>query len=152
MPSAQGGVSPLGARHPNPRLVKIHRSYSLEETARLFSIHKNTVRNWIGLGLATVDHQRPILFRGLDLRDFLAARRRKAKRPCGAGEIYCVACKVPRRPAGEMADYIPATETSGTLKGLCPVCERLIHRRVRQADLGRVSGALLVSVQHEKNT
>ena len=31
-------------RHPNHRLVKIHRSYTVEEIAELFAIHKNTVR------------------------------------------------------------------------------------------------------------
>lgn len=32
----------MGYRHPNPRLVKVHRNYSVEEIARLFGIHKNT--------------------------------------------------------------------------------------------------------------
>src|SRR5438445_12850470 len=30
---------PMGSRHPNPRLVKIHRNYSVEDIARLFGIH-----------------------------------------------------------------------------------------------------------------
>ena len=34
----------MGYRHPNPRLVKGHRNYSVEEIARLFALHKNTVR------------------------------------------------------------------------------------------------------------
>lgn len=36
----------MGYRHPNPRLAKIHHSYSVEDLARLFKVHKNTVRNW----------------------------------------------------------------------------------------------------------
>ena len=36
----------MGAHHPNPRLAKIHRCYSVEEVSRLFRIHKNTVRHW----------------------------------------------------------------------------------------------------------
>ena len=38
-------------RHPNPRLVKIHRNYTVEEIATLFGIHKNTVRDWVKAGL-----------------------------------------------------------------------------------------------------
>ena len=38
-------------RGPNYRLVKIHRNYTVEEAARMFGIHKNTVRAWIEAGL-----------------------------------------------------------------------------------------------------
>ena len=34
-------------RHPNHRLVKIHRSYTVEEIATLFGVHKNTVSHWV---------------------------------------------------------------------------------------------------------
>jgi hypothetical protein len=49
----------MGFRHPNPRLAKIHRSYSVEEIARLFEIHKNTVRAWLRQGLQAIDGSRP---------------------------------------------------------------------------------------------
>jgi transposase-like protein len=51
----------VGNRHPNPRLVKLHRNYSVEEIARLFDLHKNTVRHWLKQGLAAIDDRRPRL-------------------------------------------------------------------------------------------
>jgi transposase len=45
------------AKRPNPNLAKIHRNYTLEEVANLFSVHKNTVRLWVKGGLATVNGQ-----------------------------------------------------------------------------------------------
>ena len=54
----------MGARHPNPRLVKIHRNYSVEDIARLFDVHKNTVRSWLKQGLAAIDDRRPTLILG----------------------------------------------------------------------------------------
>ena len=33
-----------------------------------------------------------------------------------AGEMYCVECRVPVRPAGDMADYPPSTTTSATFE------------------------------------
>ncbi|MEO7863683.1 MAG: helix-turn-helix domain-containing protein, partial [Nitrospirales bacterium] len=41
----------MRTRHPNPRLVKIHRNYTVEEIANLFGIRRNTVREWVKRGL-----------------------------------------------------------------------------------------------------
>src|SRR6266699_3150405 len=68
----------MGARHPNPRLVKIHRNYAVEDIARLFDVHKNTVRNWLKQGLASIDDRRPILVLGHELSRFLQERRQEA--------------------------------------------------------------------------
>jgi hypothetical protein len=101
-------------RRSNHRLVKIHRSYTVEEVARLFGTHNNTVRAWVKAGLPTCDSKRPTLILGRELTAYLQARRTKNKRPCKPVEIYCVGCRAPKRPAGEMAEYQPTTATSGT--------------------------------------
>jgi hypothetical protein len=133
-------------RHPNPRLVKVHRNYTVEEVARLVGIHKNTVRNWLRQGLPAIDRHRPTLIIGSALADYLRNRRSKHKQSCRPGEIYCVKCRVPREPAGDMADYVPITPTSGNLRGICPVCDILIHRRVSLAKLDDVKGKLDVTL------
>lgn len=122
-------------RHPNHRLVKIHRSYSVEEIAIQFNVHKNTVRTWIKEGLPTVDKHRPLLVLGRDLAVFLRARREKNKRVCQPDEIYCVRCRAPRKPAGGMVEYAPVTATSGNLVAICPVCEAIMNRRASLAKL-----------------
>ena len=71
-------------RHPNYRLVKIHRNYTVEEIASLFGIHENTVRAWLKVGLAPIDKSRPTLVHGQGLVDFLKARRSAGKRPLSA--------------------------------------------------------------------
>jgi hypothetical protein len=80
----------VGKRLPNPQLVKIHRSYTVEEVTRLLDVHKNTVRNWIKEGLPVIDDKRPTVILGRDLSPFLQARRIKNKQPCKPGEIYCL--------------------------------------------------------------
>ena len=137
----------MGTRRQNPRLAKIHRNYTVEETADLFSIHRNTVREWIKRGLPTIDDRRPILILGRDLADFLRARREMNKRPCQPGEIYCLRCRVPKTPAGRMADYEPMTQTLGNLIGMCPDCEAMMYRRINLAKLEEVSGGLDISMR-----
>ena len=129
-------------RRPNYRLVKTRRNYTVEEAARLLGTHKNTVRAWVKAGLPTSDAKRPILILGVDLAAFLQARRTKNKRPCQPGEIYCVRCRAPKRPAGDMAEYQPTTVSLGNLIGICPDCEGVIYRRASRAKLDEIQGDL----------
>jgi hypothetical protein len=110
----------MGYRHPNPRLAKTHRSYSVEEISRLFAVHKNTVRAWLRQGLKAIDGQRPTLVRGEELSRFLADRRARTKQACGPGRIYCLACRAPKVPAGKITDCVQSGDTTGTLQGICP--------------------------------
>jgi RNase P subunit RPR2 len=125
--------------------VKIHRNYSVEETARLFGLHKNTVRNWLKQGLPAIDDRRPILVLGRELSRFLYERRQKAKQSCGPGRIFCIACRAPKIPAGKMADCTVTSPMSGTLCGICPDCGRIIYRRVNLAKVDAVRGDLEIT-------
>lgn len=122
-------------RHPNYCHVKIHRNYTVEDIADLFSIHKNTVRNWLKNGLVTIDNDRPMLIHGETLSDFLKAKRTKNKQKCKPGEIYCVKCRVPKLPAGDMADCILIKEKIWNLVAICPDCDSMMHQRVSLAKL-----------------
>lgn len=134
-------------RRANHRLVKTHRSYSVEEAADLLGVHKNTVRAWLKAGLRTCDGKGPTLIIGPHLREFLKARRVKAKQPLNLWEMYCLKCRDPKRPWGNEADYEPMTAKTGNLKALCPDCERGMNRRVNLAQLAQIRGKLAVTFQ-----
>ena len=135
------------ARYPNHRLLKLHRSYTVEDVASRLGVHRNTVRQWFKVGLAAIDRRRPVLIQGKVLAEFLKARRQQNRRPCGPGEIYCVRCRAPKVPAGGIADYQPMTPTVGNLVGICPTCECLIFRRVNVGRLPSNRGALHVQLK-----
>jgi hypothetical protein len=136
----------MGTRHPTPRLAKIHRCYSVDEVSRLFKIHKNTARNWLRQGLTAIDNQRPTLIRGEELRRFLVERRARTKQACGPGRIYCLPCRAPKVPAGKMAECVATSDTTGTLRGVCPDCDRMIYRTVNPQKIASVRGDLDVAV------
>jgi hypothetical protein len=136
----------VGARHPNPKRFKIHRTYSIDDAATLCGVHRNTVRAWIRRGLPSLDDQRPTLILGADLAAFARLQRSQNKRPCQPGEIYCMRCREPRQSAGLQAVYSPLTASSGNLTGLCPVCACRMFRRVSLQKLALAGGLLHIAM------
>jgi hypothetical protein len=117
-------------RRPNHRLVKIHRSYTVEDIALLFGAHKNTVRQWIKAGLPTIDDRRPMLILGRELTAFLQARQARRKRPCRPGQMYCVRCRSPQFPAAGKVEHRPFNGRVVNVRGICPDCNSMMHRCV----------------------
>jgi hypothetical protein len=128
----------------NPRRVKIHRNYTVEEVAKVFRVHKNTVRGWLKAGLQPIDGRRPILFLGRQLAGFLHRRRERRRQRCRAGELYCFRCRAPRTSAARRADYLPITASSGNLRGICSDCGTRMYRRVSLRKLAMAVGDLQV--------
>lgn len=138
-------AKPVKRQRPNPRLVKLHRNYEVADIAKLFGIHRNTVRTWIKQGLPVCDNRRPQLITGSALREFLQAKRAKNKCTCQPGELYCFGCRQPRKPAGDMADFAPVTAKVGKLTAICPVCECLMHKRIGMAEFAQIRTQLAIT-------
>ncbi len=90
-----------------------------------------------------------MLILGHVLTAFLQARRAKNKQSCRLGEIYCVRCRVPKSPAGDIADYVPITEKFGNLVAICPDCGSLMNRLVSLAKIGQICGKIDISFPEE---
>lgn len=121
-------------RRANPRLVKRHRSYTIDEAARTLRVAKGTIRNWIGDGLEVLKDQRPYLILGQDLIDHLTAKAPKKQR-CLPHQCYCFTCRQPRDPAFGEVEYHPVNETGGNLRALCIDCTTTMHKRVSISQL-----------------
>lgn len=128
----------MSARCVNPRRVKLHRSYSVDELARCLDVHTNTVRNWKANGLNSIDKSHPVLFQGATVRAFLEHRRSSRKRPCPPGMLYCFRCRSPRAPALGLVDFIAMRPGGGNLRALCEYCGTIMHRRVRGSEISQV--------------
>lgn len=132
----------MANNRPNPRRVKSKRSYTVEEAADLLCVHKNSVRRWTTQGLPVFNEMRPMIISGKELKTFLQARRAKNKRPCQPGEMYCVKCRAPKKPAGGMAEYQPKTDMLGNLVALCPDCFSIINQRASLAKMHLLLGKM----------
>ena len=130
----------------NPRAIKLHRTYSVEDAARTLGVHKNSVRGWRKDGLTAIDTGRPVLFQGSVLRAFLEQRNASRKRPCRPGTLYCFRCREPRAPALGMVDWTPINSRTGNLKALCGTCETVMHRRARRDALSTIMPGLNVQI------
>lgn len=137
----------MPARRINPRLIKLHRPYSVEEAARALGAHKNSVRGWIKNGLPVVDRSRPVLILGHELRAFLERRRKAAKRPCPPGTLYCFKCRQPRPPALGMVEATRQNATIGNLSAICETCGTVMHRRTRLSAIGAIMPDLEVQIR-----
>lgn len=152
-PKLEGCRSPTKkGKAPNYCLVKIHRSYTVFQIADLFQVHRNSVRRWIAQGLPTVDNEKPYLVRGSELREFLIGIRKKNRRVCGVGEMYCMRCRLPKVPQGNWAELTRRTEKVGNLAGFCPDCDAMMNRCVSLTKWTSVIGNLevddRVALQH----
>lgn len=130
----------------NPNLAKIHRNYTVEEVAELYGVFKGTVRAWIKAGLPVLNDKRPMLILGSNLVAFHQARRTKNKQQCKPGEMYCVRCRTPKKPAGDMADYQIITDKIGNLEAICPDCDKIMNRRVSLSKLEQVRGEITITL------
>jgi hypothetical protein len=140
----------VGRHRLNYRLVKIHRTYAVDEVARLLDVHRNTVRQWIKQGLSVCDDRRPTLILGKSLAAFLVARRTRNRRPCGPGELYCMRCKAPGLAGAGLAEYRPLTPSSGNLVAACPRCDAPMYRRVSVAKLDSIRGDVRIVMPQGK--
>jgi len=132
-------------RRANWRSVKLHRNYTVDETARLLGKSKGTVRRWLKSGLPALTDRKPALILGSDLIDFLKARIKPRTR-CGPDEFYCLKCRAPRKAAEGMADFVPYAPRGGNLRALCEICGTLMHRRVSSRQLAAFKEFLDLSI------
>lgn len=134
------------AKLPNPNLAKIHRNYTVQDVANLFSVHENTVRSWIKDGLQIIDNIRPLLILGSSLKQYLQTKRKRYKQKCRLFEIYCVRCRLPQIPLENMVDFEPINASTGRMIGLCPTCEGIINKYFKLAQLEQIQSKLDITM------
>jgi len=130
------------------RIKSLH-PYTVDEAAEVSGVSPRTIRNWAANGLHVMDAEHPALIRGDDLKAYILSQRKSRKSKTAPNTIYCVRCRQPRKPAGDMADCI-IKRNRATLTALCSVCETVISKPVAKALVPEIALILdLTITQHE---
>ena len=128
----------------NHNKCKIHRIYTVEEVAELYGVHKRTVRNWINKGLPIFDDVRPLLILGKDLKLFVRKQRKENKHKCKPSELYCLRCRIPRKPDLQTIKFSQQQGGIGRVFGVCSVCDSKVNKYFSWKRLDAIRSELLV--------
>ncbi len=114
----------------NPYRAKIHYTYSVAEVAKLYDVHRNTVRAWLKSGLGSFRYGRQQFIKGAELRAFHIRTNSERRVTTPPGKIYCLGCRVPQPPDGGLVDVIGVRKGTINVRGICPGCGSFVHRHV----------------------
>ena len=129
------------AKRANWRVVKTHRSYKVDEAARLLGVSKGTIRRWIKKGLPAMQERKPALIKGAELIDFLKSQS-KPKQKCALDECFCFSCRSPQKFAFGEAEIDFSNSSNPNPRGLCAVCSNWIFKRISKYKLSEFETVL----------
>lgn len=135
-------------RKPSWRVLKCHRSYTVDEAARALLVSKGTIRRWFKHGLSALTDKRPSLILGADLITFLQ-KRAIPKQKCALDECYCFSCRKPRRPRSSEMEYQRFNPKGGNLRATCGVCFTTMHKRISEENLEHLEKTIAISMAVE---
>ncbi len=117
------------------RLIRIRRSYTVAEIAAVLKVHRQTVRAWHKAGMKPIEEtDRPLLFLGNEVRQFLTRRRDSKRRQLADDEFYCTRCHEARKSCPSDLKIIDTDRLLGggrksiQIRGRCGVCRAIVCR------------------------
>jgi len=112
----------------NPRRARTGLSYTVQDVAEIYGLHKNAVLRWIKDGLPIIDQRKPYLIHGDDLAVYLRKKQSGRKQGCKPNEFFCFKCRAPRQAWENVADIQIRDKKRLSISGLCAICSTSVHR------------------------
>lgn len=119
----------------NLRLIRLRRTYTISELAKLLGVHARTVQSWHKQGLKPINpDEGRHLFMGSMVREFLRNRQAKRKHPLKEDEFYCPRCHQARQSKLDKIQIVFTKKKMGKhdmqviIKDQCAVCECGLNR------------------------
>ncbi len=109
--------------------------YSAEDLATHFGVHIQTVREWVRKGLSPIDNNKPALFMGAAVIQFINALNDQRKIATAFNEFYCVSCHHAHTPGQNTIEL--KQDSGGFIRatGVCSKSGIRIHKCYKMEDL-----------------
>lgn len=117
-----------------------NRVYSVGDVLELYSCSRNTLSNWVGIGLRPSPSPGQQLFRGSELARFHEIRRAKSRKDLANGEFLCVACKAAVAPFPSAME-IGTQRNPNFATGRCPDCGATVHKILNDTECTALKNA-----------
>lgn len=120
----------------DPRKVKRHRSYTVQELAQLYEVGPNTIRQWIKKhGLPVIADTYPTLIHWEAFRTWLIDWQAARKWTCAHDEMSCLKCQRGRKVKSGTFSITESNKASLMMHGDCKTCGKPMNRTTSQAKL-----------------
>ena len=116
-------------------LIKKRRTYTVAELATIVKCHPRTIQQWIKNGMEVIDpNSKPYLISGIEAKQFLQRKSKKAKVKLQNDEFYCIKCRTAvtsllkdtkTRITGKR---IGKGGTQAIIEGICQNCNTPLRR------------------------
>ena len=123
------------AKNFNLRLIKTRESYPTKKLAGELGVHPRTIQEWVKEGLKPVGNEKPYLFMGYEVVEFLEKRIKNRKCKLEKDEFYCTKCRKAVRSTDNDVWIDVSGHTIGKngfksmiIKGVCDLCNSRINR------------------------
>lgn len=110
------------------RRIRLTVSYTVQDIAEMFKLHKGAVLIWIKKGLPIIDNKKPYLIYGEELVQYLQIKKAKRKFKCKPDEFFCFKCRHPRQADKNVVTIDFKSKTKVRIIGHCQICKTKIQR------------------------
>lgn len=132
----------------NPNFIKSTLSYSINDIAELYGLHKRTVQQWLKQGLQRIDNKKPYLIMGAELKRFIKYKRSKTKQKCQPNEFYCCKCRGPQKSRQNIVDINLINDRQILIMGVCSECHTKINRLSTIAKMKTIENIFCIQTIH----
>lgn len=130
----------MGKRIYSLQAIRYWFCYDVEEVCAMYkrySLHPQTVRQWIKDGLPTIDQRKPTLIYGAELKAFLGKMNSAHKCQTAFDQMFCLKCRDAKTPYQKRVQ-LEQTKNYVKAKAHCLSCKTIMNKTYKMDDVPKL--------------